>query len=130
MAIVSPDYITRQLKLLSWLKRKSILLLLGPRQTGKSTLLRHAFPEARYIDLLESDTFREFSAHPELLRQRLSESDRILIVDEIQKLPELLDEVQAVVDRNKDLRVILNGLQRQEIEAGQSQSTGWATVAV
>lgn len=40
------------------------VLLLGPRQTGKSTLLRQAFPQARYIDLNEADSFRTYLANP------------------------------------------------------------------
>ncbi|MBI4405987.1 MAG: hypothetical protein HY537_17640 [Deltaproteobacteria bacterium] len=47
-----------------WVKKKS-LFLLGPRQTGKSTLLKDRFPSATYVDLLEAKTFRELSAFPE-----------------------------------------------------------------
>ncbi len=46
---------------LSDIIHKKSKFLFGPRQTGKSTLLRYQFPEARYVDLLEADTFREFS---------------------------------------------------------------------
>src|SRR6185295_4652563 len=67
------------------------LFLLGPRQTGKSTLVRKVFPDAAYYDLLEADTFRELSARPELLRQRLDPRQTVVVVDEIQKLPSLLD---------------------------------------
>ena len=42
--------------------------LWGPRQTGKSTLLRRRYPEARRIDLLKADEFRRYAVHPELLR--------------------------------------------------------------
>jgi uncharacterized protein len=60
---------------------------------GKSTLLRSLYPAAVYSDLLEADTFSEISAAPELIRKRLTESDRMAIIDKIQKLPALLDEV-------------------------------------
>lgn len=60
----------RSLQLTDIVKRKSAFLL-GPRQTGKSTLLRKLFPDAFYVDLLEADTFRELSAFPETLRQRV-----------------------------------------------------------
>ena len=73
-------------------KQKS-LFLFGPRQTGKSTLVRESFPDAAYYDLLEADTFRELSARPEYLRQTLSPQQSLVIVDEIQKLPALLDEI-------------------------------------
>lgn len=45
--------------------------LWGPRQTGKSTLLRKTYPDARWIDLLKADDFRRYAARPELLRQEL-----------------------------------------------------------
>ena len=65
------DMYTRILDLREIVKRKSIFLF-GPRQTGKSTLVRHTFPAAAFYDLLEADTFREISARPEYLRQTLS----------------------------------------------------------
>ncbi len=93
----------RAIALDSSLERKSVFLF-GPRQTGKSALLRLLFPAAVYYDLLEADTFREISAAPELIRKRLTESDRIAIIDEIRKLPALLDEVHLLIERNKSLR--------------------------
>jgi predicted AAA+ superfamily ATPase len=90
------------------LKKKS-LLLLGPRQTGKSTLALGLGDGIEYLDLSETNTYRELSAHPELLRQRLSEHTRTIVIDEAQKLPELFDEVQVLLDRNKSLRVLLTG---------------------
>jgi uncharacterized protein len=113
----------RILPLTELLKKRS-LFLLGPRQTGKSTLLRTLFPEAAFIDLLEADTYREFSARPETLRQRLLPKQKILIVDEIQKLPSLLDEVQLVIDRNKELRVILTGSSVRKLKRGSANLLG------
>lgn len=109
----------RALKLADLIQHRS-LFLLGPRQTGKSTLLRRAFPKARYIDLLESDTFRELSAYPESLRQSLGPQERMVIIDEIQKLPHLLDEVQALLDRNKNLRFILTGSSARKLKRGRA----------
>jgi predicted AAA+ superfamily ATPase len=100
------------------LTRHRSLFLLGPRQTGKSTLLRHAFPDARYVDLLEADTFRVLSAYPETLRQTLGPQDSLVIIDEIQKLPSLLDEVQALIDRNGSLRFILTGSSARKLRRG------------
>ena len=53
----------RTLNLRETVKHKSIFLL-GPRQTGKSTLVRETFPDAAFYDLLEADTYRELSARP------------------------------------------------------------------
>ena len=86
--------------------------LWGPRQTGKSTLLRKSYPDARWIDLLKADDFRRYAARPELLRQEMeaertrrggqagaSRLSRQIVVDEIQKVPALLDEVHWLMER-------------------------------
>jgi AAA domain len=96
-------------------KHKSVFLF-GPRQTGKSTLVRQSFPDAAYYDLLEADTFRELSARPEYLRQTLNPQQPLVIVDEIQKLPALLDEIQILIERNKKLRVILTGSSARKLK--------------
>ena len=63
--------------------------LWGPRQSGKSTLLRQRYPEARWIDLLKSEEFRRYLQRPELLRQELPEAGAMpfVVIDEVQKLP-------------------------------------------
>ncbi len=113
----------RILNLRETVRHKSIFLL-GPRQTGKSTLVRDTFPDAAYYDLLEADTFRELSARPEYLRQTLSPQRTVLIIDEIQKLPALLDEVQLLIDRNKELRVILTGSSARKLRRGAANLLG------
>lgn len=99
------------------LQNKSIFLL-GPRQTGKSTFLAKTHPEALVFSLLEADVFRDLSANPELLRQRLRPTDLLIAVDEIQKLPALLDEVQRILDLNRDLRFILTGSSARKLKRG------------
>jgi predicted AAA+ superfamily ATPase len=113
----------RDLDLRETVKHKSIFLF-GPRQTGKSTLVRQTFPDAAVYDLLEADTFRELSARPEYLRQTLSPQRTLLIVDEIQKLPALLDEIQLLIDRNKQLRVILTGSSARKLKRGAANLLG------
>ena len=63
----------RILDLREIVRHKSVFLF-GPRQTGKSTMVRQTFPDAAVYDLLEADTFRELTARPEYLRQTLSPS--------------------------------------------------------
>ncbi len=99
------------------LKHRSVMLF-GARQTGKSTLLRARFPRARYVDLLAADTFREFSFRPERLRQSLEPSERLVIIDEIQKLPSLLDEAHLLIERDKGLRFILTGSSARKLRRG------------
>lgn len=114
---------TRVLDLREIVRHKSVFLL-GPRQTGKSTLVRRTFPDAAVYDLLEADTFRELTARPEYLRQTLSPRQPVLIIDEIQKLPALLDEVQLLIERNKKLRVILTGSSARKLKRGAANLLG------
>ena len=85
------------------------LFLFGPRQSGKTTFLLRNFPHAHFVNLLEADTYRRLSSRPELLRQSTPVTAELLIIDEIQKIPALLDEVQNMIFRNRALRVILTG---------------------
>lgn len=99
---------------------KKSILLLGPRQTGKSTLLRSAFPEALYYNLLHTDVFFRLQREPARLREEVSalnRAARIIIIDEIQKLPVLLDEVQALID-SSGFRFILTGSSARKLKAG------------
>lgn len=105
----------RIIDLKSLVSKKSILLL-GSRQTGKSTLVQRTFKNATYINLAEADTFREISSRPEIIRQRLLDQSQILIIDEAQKIPEVFDEVQVLLDRSNKLRVILTGSNARKLK--------------
>jgi predicted AAA+ superfamily ATPase len=114
------DY-PRILNLQSILSRKS-LFLFGPRQTGKSSYLRLNFPEALYIDLLKSEYYSSFLRNPELLRKTVeifikSNKSRIVIIDEIQKVPNLLNEVHGLIEKYKDLRFVLTGSSARKLKA-------------
>jgi predicted AAA+ superfamily ATPase len=98
--------------------RHRSLFLFGARQTDKTTLLHHRFPDARFVDLLAADTFRELSAAPERLRESLTGRETLIVIDEIQKLPSLLDEVQLLIERNKRLRVLLTGSSARKLRRG------------
>lgn len=75
-------------------------LLLGPRGVGKSTWLRQSLPGARSLDLLDSSLYLELSRDPSLLEAMLSPRRRgaWVVIDEIQKVPELLDEVHRLME--------------------------------
>lgn len=105
----------RLINLPKLLEKKSVLLL-GPRQTGKSTIAVTSFPEALQINLAAADTFRELSARPELIRQRLQPKTKIIFIDEAQKIPEIFDEVQVMLDSNKELRVLLTGSSARKLK--------------
>lgn len=91
----------------------------GARQTGKTTLLKNLFPNTRYYDLLKSDEFERLSRKPSLLREELINipSDELIIIDEIQKLPTLLDEVHWLIT-NCGLRFILTGSSARKLRRG------------
>ena len=80
------------------LKRKGVLLL-GPRRTGKSFFIKHQLRPDKIINLLESETFRKMSARPELLREMIEDTDRVIAIDEIQKLPSLMDEIHNLIEK-------------------------------
>ena len=93
--------------------------LFGARQTGKTTLLLQLFPNARFYDLLESNTYERLQRNPSLLRQDLEmcESGTLVIIDEVQSLPILLNEVQWLIVR-KGLRFILSGSSARKLRRG------------
>ena len=87
--------------------------LFGPRGTGKSTLLKAEFPNALLVDLLDPDTYRTYVGHPEQLRALVDGNPGIsrLVIDEIQKVPALLDVVHQLVEdkSRRPLQFMLTG---------------------
>ncbi len=92
-------------------RRRSVLLL-GPRQVGKSTLLRSLSPDFS-INLARPRTYRDYVARPEKLADELRGAGsevRTVFIDEIQKVPALLDLVQVVLDEQpRRFRFLLSG---------------------
>ena len=83
--------------------------LFGPRGTGKSSWLRDRFPNAVYLDLLESDVYTALLASPQRLDGMVPEEHRgWVVLDEVQKVPAVLDEVHRLIERRK-LRFALTG---------------------
>lgn len=68
----------------------------GSRRVGRSTFLQLIFPELKYFNLLKADTFSFVSGRPESVQQSFTTADRLVIIDEAQKLPLILDEIQMV----------------------------------
>lgn len=98
--------ITRSLDLSPILSRKSIFLF-GPRQCGKSWLVDHTLSNVHVVDLLSSEMFLRLSQHPEHLEQ-FGADGLPIVIDEIQKLPSLLDEVHRLIEK-KGYRFLLTG---------------------
>ena len=102
--------------------------LWGPRKTGKSTYLATAFPNSLVYDFLKTDLFIEFSKDPSLLRYQLLAKNKELlhdpvILDEVQKIPQVLDEVHWLIE-NKKLRFILCGSSARKLKRGRANLLG------
>lgn len=95
------------------------LFLWGARQTGKSTLLKNMYPDALWFDLLLSDVYERMSKNPWLLREVvLANPDmRPVIIDEIQRIPGLLNEVHWLIT-NHQIQCILSGSSPRKIIRG------------
>ncbi len=89
---------------------KGSFFLLGPRGAGKTTWLRSALPNATWINLLDEARFQRLLADTELFRRELAtvKSGAWVVVDEVQRLPELLNEVHRQIEERK-LRFALTG---------------------
>jgi len=97
-------------------KNAESAFLWGARQTGKSTLLKMMYPDVLYFDLLLSDVFNRFLSNPGLLRETVvaDKSSSPVIIDEIQRIPSLLNEVQWLIV-NKNRQFILSGSSPRKI---------------
>jgi AAA domain len=99
--------IARTINLPGLLAKKSYFLL-GPRQTGKSFLIRQTLPGVRVFDLLDSPTYLALSRNPERIAEELTERDKVVVIDEVQRLPHLLNEVHRLIEARR-IRFLLTG---------------------
>ena len=101
-------------RIISVPKNKSFFLF-GPRGTGKTTWVKKSFPDAIYIDLLESRLFNELLVDPQKLEDFIPEGfDDWIIIDEVQKIPDILNEVHRLIE-NKRYKFILTGSSARKI---------------
>lgn len=99
-------YIERNIDINKTLSRKSVFLF-GPRQSGKSSLIRQTLPKANVFDLLKADTFLRLSQNPQYIEQ-VCTGEQPIVIDEIQKLPSLLDEVHRLIEE-RGFKFLLTG---------------------
>ncbi len=94
--------------------------LLGPRGTGKTWWTRVQFPNALRVDLLDPGTLREMAARPERLRERLAgeKGVEVMVIDEVQKLPELLEVVHGLIEDKCGVRFVLTGSSARKLRRG------------
>ena len=106
--------------------------LWGPRQAGKTTLLKEHYGDCRWVDLLKADQFRRYVVNPEFLRQEI-ETERgggdptQVVIDEIQKVPALLDEVHWLME-NRNIQFALCGSSARKVRRGAANLLGGRAV--
>lgn len=98
--------------------------LWGARQAGKSSLLREAYADAVWVDLLKADVFRRYTTRPEILREELQRLENpFVVVDEVQKVPALLDEIHWLHE-NRGTQFALCGSSARKLKRGHGNLLG------
>lgn len=118
--------IRRKIQLL--MPPKESFFLWGPRQSGKSTLLKILYPKALWYDLLQTDVYLRLLKEPSLLREDLlylakQQKHGIVVIDEIQKIPALLDEVHWLIE-NTSFVFVLCGSSARKLRRGHANLLG------
>ncbi|MFP4521398.1 MAG: ATP-binding protein [Fibrobacterota bacterium] len=113
-------------RILNYPDDKSFFLF-GPRGTGKTTWVKSRFPDAVYIDLLESEIFNDLIANPQRLELFIPESyNGFIIIDEVQRIPELLNEVHRLIEKNGYKFILTGSSARKVRSSGQNLLGGRA----
>lgn len=112
----SRNTIPRHLNIANLLTRKSFFLF-GCRGTGKTSLIRTTLPELPRYDLLAATTFAALSRRPQLIGEENTDPTIPVVIDEIQKLPQLLDEVHRLIEE-RGMRFLLTGSSARKLKRG------------
>jgi len=119
------DYVERILKVDIPIKQSAFLW--GPRKTGKTLYLKKTFPNSIIYDFLKTDLFIKYSKMPSLFREQLlamsDEIDSPVIIDEVQKVPQILDEIHWLIE-NTELNFILCGSSARKLKRGKANMLG------
>lgn len=97
--------------------------LWGPRKTGKSYWIHQAFPSQPLIDLLKTDVFSDYATRPSLLRERYGQHTGLIIVDEIQMVPLLLNEIHWMIE-NSNAQFLLTGSSARKLRRSHANLLG------
>lgn len=98
--------------------------LWGARKTGKTTLLRQQFANAFWIDLLDFDLFLRLSQNPKELRQMIAaQAKKTIVIDEVQKIPQLIDEIHWLIE-NKRYQFLLSGSSARKLKRSNTGLLG------
>lgn len=102
---------------------KQSAFLWGPRKVGKSYWIRRHLPEATLLDFLKTDVFSEYAVRPALLRERYQNHKKLIVLDEVQKIPAVLDEVQWLIE-NRGQSFLLTGSSARKLRRGHANLLG------
>ncbi|OGW28927.1 MAG: hypothetical protein A2X59_11645 [Nitrospirae bacterium GWC2_42_7] len=97
--------------------------LWGPRKVGKTYWISHTLKEALIIDLLKTDTLAEYISRPALLRERFQDHKGLIVIDEVQKAPQLLNEVHWLIE-NRKISFLLTGSSARKLRRGHANLLG------
>ena len=92
--------------------------LFGPRGTGKSTWLKQTLPDAVFLDFLKPATLRMFQPHPERFREFVDAHPKAktFVVDEVQRVPAILDVVHSLIEEHRKVRFVLTGSSARKLK--------------
>ena len=109
------------------LRARKSFFLFGPRGTGKTTWLRQHLPQALFINLLQSEHYNRLSANPGFIRQMVPpDYSNWLIIDEIQRIPELLNEVHDLIESRNHIFILTGSSARKLKQKGVNLLAGRA----
>jgi predicted AAA+ superfamily ATPase len=111
-----PPQVERMVELNDLVGRKSHFLF-GPRQTGKTFLVRHTLRDCRIYDLLDSSVYLSLSRNPGRIAEEVTSQDRVVVIDEIQRIPEILNEVHRLIEE-RGIRFLLTGSSARKLRRG------------
>ena len=97
--------------------------LWGPRKTGKTYWINRHFADSVIIDLLKTDVFADYASRPSLLRERYKEYRRPVVIDEIQMVPDLLNEIHWLIE-NTDVSFLMTGSSARKLRRRHANLLG------
>ena len=98
---------------------KRSAFLWGPRKAGKTHWVSRRFPDSILIDLLKTDLFAEYVSRPSLLRERYQGHNELIVIDEIQMVPDLLNEIHWLIE-NTDVSFLMTGSSARKLRRGHA----------
>jgi predicted AAA+ superfamily ATPase len=97
--------------------------LWGPRKTGKTYWIKRCFADSVIIDLLKTDVFADYASRPSLLREQYQDHRGLVVIDEIQMVPDLLNEIHWLIE-NTDVSFLMTGSSARKLRRRHANLLG------